>query len=339
MLAIASLVRGKSIQMRCRKCGEKAVINMRQHKLALCTAHFLDWVPEQVEHAIRKYDMFTHQDRLLVAVSGGKDSLSLWDILHRLGYSADGLYIGLGIDGGVDYSTNSLKYAHTFAQEHDLKLHVVDIPAEFGESLQDIALRTHRGHYKPCSVCGLTKRHVMNRIARQYNYSALLTGHNLDDEAAILFGNTINWLGPYLVHQSPVLEADKPGLMRKVKPLCRIYEREMAAYALLSGIKYIHDECPFAKDSTSIYHKELLNKLESDRPGAKLNFYLSFLRARRDGLFSPSIDERAEFLHTCPQCGQPTSAPGLCAFCRMFVKVGDQVESEQLEDHHFNRNE
>ena len=313
--------------MRCRKCGEKAVINMRQHKLALCTTHFLDWVPEQVDHAIRKYDMFTHQDRLLVAVSGGKDSLSLWDILQRLDYPADGLYIGLGIDGGINYSPSSLAHTRSFAQEHGLNLHVVDIPAEYGESIQSIALRTHRGHYKPCSVCGLTKRHVMNRIARQHNYSVLLTGHNLDDEAAILFGNTINWLGPYLLHQSPVLEADKPGLVRKVKPLCRMYEREMAAYALLRDIQYIHDECPFSKDSTSIYHKELLNKLESDRPGAKLNFYLSFLRARRDGLFSPSIDEQAEFLHSCPECGQPTSAPGLCAFCRMFSKVEDPGET------------
>ncbi len=317
--------------MRCRKCGEKACINMRQHKLALCKTHFLEWVPEQVEHAIQKYNMFTRQDRLLVAVSGGKDSLSLWDILQRLGYSADGLYIGLGIDHGVEYSKNSRDFTSKFAQERDLILHVVDIQEEYGETISEVAMRTHRGHYKPCSVCGLTKRHVMNRIARQYNYSTLLTGHNLDDEAAILFGNTINWLGNYLVHQSPVLEADKPGLVRKVKPLCRMYEREMAAYALLSGINYIHDECPFSIDSTSIYHKELLNKLESDRPGAKLNFYLSFLRAKRDGLFSPSADENADLLHSCPECGQPTSAPGLCAFCRMIVPLNDKMISKNHE--------
>src|SRR4030066_780767 len=307
--------------MRCRKCGEKASINMRQHKLALCKTHFLGWVPEPVERVIRKYQMFTHTDHLLVAVSGGKDSLSLWDILLRLGYSADGLYIGLGIDAVVKYSEKSLQYAQIFAQDRNLLLRVVDIQNEYGESVPDVAMRTHRGRYKPCSVCGLAKRHVMNRIARQFNYSALLTGHNLDDEAAILFGNTLSWLGSYLVHQSPVLEADKPGLVRKVKPLCRIYEREMAAYALLRNIHYIQEECPFAEDSTSIYYKGLLNKMESDKPGVKLNFYLSFLRAKRDGLFSPSIDENAELLHTCPECGQPTSAPGLCVFCRMFIQI------------------
>ena len=82
--------------MKCRRCGEKAVINMRQHKLALCKEHYLDWLPEQVERAIQKYHMFTRDERILVAVSGGKDSLSLWDILDRLEYKADGLYIGLG---------------------------------------------------------------------------------------------------------------------------------------------------------------------------------------------------------------------------------------------------
>ena len=305
--------------MRCRKCGEKACINMRQHKLALCKTHFLDWVPEQVERAIHNVQMFTHTDRLLVAVSGGKDSLSLWDILQRLGYSADGLYIGLGIDAGVKYSQISLEYARTFAQGHNLMLRIVDLQAEYGESITELAMRTHRGRYKPCSVCGLAKRHVMNRIARQNDYSVLLTGHNLDDEAAILFGNTLSWSGSYLLHQAPVLEADRPGLVRKVKPLFRMYEREMAAYALLRGIRYIHEECPHASDSTSIYHKELLNKLESDRPGAKLNFYLSFLQARRNGLFSPSADQHADLIHTCPECGQPTSAPGLCVFCRLFI--------------------
>jgi uncharacterized protein (TIGR00269 family) len=272
--------------------------------------------------------MFTHDDHVLVAVSGGKDSLSLWEILHRLGYSADGLYIGLGIDSGVGYSENSLKYAKAFATDHDLHLHLVDIRSEYGETIPELAMRTHRGHYKPCSVCGLAKRHVMNRIARQNNYAALVTGHNLDDEVAILFGNILTWQGSYLIHQAPVLEAGKPGLVRKTKPLCRMYEREMAAYALLQGIPYIHDECPYAEGSTSIYHKELLNSLESDRPGAKLSFYLSFLQAKRNGLFSPSIDEKAEQIHTCPECGQSTSAPGLCVFCRMFTQAEVGLDSQ-----------
>lgn len=309
--------------MKCRKCAQKAAINMQQHKLALCKDHFLAWIPEQTERFILKYQMFTRSDRVLVAVSGGKDSLSLWDILVRLNFQADGLYIGLGIDGETGYSAESQRLAEKFAQERGLQLRVVDVAREYGESIPQMAQRTTRGRYKPCAVCGMSKRHIMNRVAREGGYDVLVTGHNLDDEAAVLFGNTLNWISGYLARQWPVLEANRPGLVRKAKPLCRFYEREMAAYALLSGIEYIYEECPHALGSKSLYHKSILNQLEADQPGTKLNFYLTFLQAKEKGLFGPQADPEAQALHTCPSCGQPTTAPGECAFCRMVVKVND----------------
>jgi uncharacterized protein (TIGR00269 family) len=264
--------------------------------------------------------MFTRNDRVLVAVSGGKDSLSLWDILAKLGYSADGLYIGLGIDGGVAYSDESRRLTEKFAAERGLKLVVVDVQEQHGITIPELASQTYRGQEKPCSVCGLSKRHIMNRVARDEGYAVLATGHNLDDEAAVLFGNTLNWAVGYLTRQGPVLEASHPGLARKCKPLCRFYEREMAAYALLGGIEYIYDECPHAAGAKSIYYKEILNKLEADRPGAKLSYYLGFLQAREAGLFSANADPERELLHACPSCGQPTSSPGECTYCRMMGK-------------------
>src|SRR6185436_17816360 len=203
--------------MKCRKCGEKASVNMRQHKLALCKAHYLEWVPEQTERFIKKYDMFTHDEKILVAVSGGKDSLALWDILVRLGYQADGLYIGLGIDGGIGYSSEAHRLSQEFADQRNLKLHVLDVEQQYGQPIPVMAQISHRGHGKPCAVCGLAKRHVMNRIARDLGYDVLATGHNLDDEAAVLFGNALTWSGDYLLRQGPVLPASD-GLARKVKP-------------------------------------------------------------------------------------------------------------------------
>jgi uncharacterized protein (TIGR00269 family) len=167
----------------------------------------------------------------------------------------------------------------------------------------------------------------MNRLAREGEYDVLVTGHNLDDEAAVLFGNTLNWSKGYLLRQGPVLEARR-GLVRKAKPLCRFYEREMATYALVRGIEYMYDECPHAVGAKTIYYKELLNKLEADRPGAKLSFYLSFLQAKQKGLFATHTGDTdqlnetgaaGELLNICPLCGQPTSAPGECAFCRMIT--------------------
>ncbi len=298
---------------------------MRQHKLALCKEHYLEWIPEQTEKFIKKYQMFTHEEKILVAVSGGKDSLSLWDILVRLGYKADGVYLGLGIDEDINYSHESQRLCEKFAAENNLKLHVVDIEKEYGQSIPMLAQSSHRGYGKPCAVCGLAKRHEMNRIARDLGYDVLATGHNLDDEAAVLFGNTLNWASEFLLRQGPVLP-EKNGLARKVKPLCRFYEREMTAYALLSGIEYIYEECPFAEGSKSIFYKETLNQLETTRPGAKLIFYLGFLEARKSGELFIEKNVEAGVLHDCPKCGQPTSTPDYCSFCRMIEKANAEAE-------------
>ncbi len=304
--------------MRCRKCRQKAVINMRQHRLALCKEHYVEWFQHQTERTIKKYKMFRKDEPVLVAVSGGKDSLALWDVLLALGYQADGFYLRLGIDEGIRYSEESYAKIKAFVEQHPgVKLHVVDVKETYGESIPEVARRVQRGKGKPCSVCGLIKRHEMNRVAYELGYPVLATGHNLDDEVAVLFSNTLNWQVGYLARQHPVLPG-REGFARKVKPFCRFYERETAAYALLRGIDYMYEECPFSVGANTIYYKELLNKLEEERPGAKLHFYLSFLRAKeKERLFANWQKSQAE-LHACEQCGQPTSAPGRCAFCRLW---------------------
>jgi uncharacterized protein (TIGR00269 family) len=308
--------------MKCRKCSQAAVFNMRQHKLALCEVHYPEWFVAQTERAIEKYRMFGPDDRVLVAVSGGKDSLALWDVLLSLGYQADGLYIDLGIGGDAGYSAGSYsaasrdKVEQFAAQRPEARFTVVDVKAEYGETLPEVARRVRRGRGKPCSVCGLIKRHVMNRVTRDGGYDVLATGHNLDDEVAVLFGNVLHWQTGYIARQAPVLPASGEGLARKVKPFCRFYERETAAYTLITGIDYIYDECPHAVGATSLRHKGILNQMEEESPGTKLQFYLGFLRARKEGFFREHAAEVE--LHPCSNCGQPTSAPEVCAFCRLW---------------------
>jgi uncharacterized protein (TIGR00269 family) len=259
--------------------------------------------------------MFAPEDRILVAVSGGKDSLSLWDVLLRLEYQVEGVYIHLGING-EGYSARSLEYVERFAAEREgAGFQVVDLKADYDQSVPELAQTTRRGR-KPCSLCGLVKRHIMNRVAYEGGYNAIATGHNLDDEAAILMQNALHWQTGYLARQSPVLPCTHPRLARKVKPFVHLYERETAAYALVRGIDYIYDECPHAVGSKTIFYKGLLNQLENRSRGAKLDFYLTFLRARGQGLLS--VREKALVMRDCQHCGQPTTAPGLCAFCRLW---------------------
>ena len=305
--------------MRCRKCEKKAVHNMPQHRLALCREHYLEWIPEQTERFINKYRMFSHQDHILVAVSGGKDSLSLWDVLHRLEYKTEGIYINLGIDNGIDYSARSKQFAQEFADSRNLKLKIISLDTSYGTTIPTLAEKNTRGKDRPCSTCGLVKRYLMNLSAQEGDFDVLVTGHNLDDEAATLFGNTLTWESESIRRQSAVL-VENVGLARKAKPFCRLYERDIAAYALLAGIDYIYDECPFAVGSTSIAHKEFLNQMESQHPGTKLIFYTSFLKAKDEGLFQDPEKAHNNILHPCPNCGQLTSATAECSFCRLMLK-------------------
>ena len=291
---------------------------MRQHRRRLCANHFVEWFVSMTQRTIEKHGMFSLADRVLVAVSGGKDSLALWDVLLRLGHQAEGMYISLGIDEDLGYSDTSLEMCQRFISAHhpEAILHVVDVESEYGQSIPTLARTKQRGRGRPCSVCGLVKRHVMNRFARDGDFAAIATGHNLDDEVAVLMQNTLHWQTGYLARQAPVL-VEREGLARKVKPFVRIYEREAAAYTLIRGIDYIYDECPYAKGSTTNFYKDLLNQLELRSSGAKQQFYLQFLQARDGGSVSFAAEERAE-LHPCRQCSQPTTAGDLCAFCRLW---------------------
>jgi uncharacterized protein (TIGR00269 family) len=305
--------------MKCRHCDARAVIRMRQHRLALCKDHYIEWFIGQTKRAIKKYQMFGPDERVLVAVSGGKDSLALWDVLWKLGYSAAGLYLNLGIESEEGYSEESERFAREFAAERGLTLHVVDVTETYGESIPQMAQKTRHGRQKPCSTCGLVKRHEMNRVAHELGYDVLATAHNLDDEVAILFGNVMMWQTELLARQSPVLDASE-GFSRKVKPFVRFYERETAAYTLLRGIPYIEEECPHATGSKQLYYKDLVNRMEQEQPGIKLAFFVGFLKAKEQGTFHNLPEDNKKLLLTpCPNCGQPTTSAGLCAFCRTIA--------------------
>ena len=270
----------------------------------------------QVEKAIKDFDMLAPTDRVLVAVSGGKDSLAVWDMLVELGYAADGLYIGLGIG---DYSDESQRYTEAFAAERGLKLQVVKLREEYGYDIPTAAAVTRR---VPCSACGLSKRHLFDRAALEGGYDVVVTGHNLDDEAAVLFGNTMRWDVEYLARQFPVLPA-RDGFPKKVKPLVRLTEREMAAWCIVRGIDYIVEECPMAAGNKHLGYKATLNTIEAQSPGSKASFYLNFIEKMAPLLAGHSVAAAGD-LGRCESCGSPTTGE-VCSFCRLVERTAGHV--------------
>lgn len=254
--------------------------------------------------------MLSPDSRPVVMVSGGKDSLVLWEVLNHLGYPAHGLHLDQGIG---DYSRDSRRRCQEFARERGFSLHLLSLPDILGCGIQEVARVDGR---KPCAACGLIKRHFFNRFARERGYDVVATGHNLDDEAATLLGNLLRWQTGYLARQTPVLPASGIGLVPRVKPLYRLTERETSSFAVLHGIEYVVEECPLAAGARSIIYKQALNDLERHSPGTKLQLYQGFLERARHRF---QEEERVE-LGPCSQCGQPTSLE-TCAFCHLLQRL------------------
>ncbi len=306
--------------MNCTKCHTKAVIGLHRHNAAFCKPCFNEFVHDQVGRAITSQQMFAKDDRILVAVSGGKDSLALWHILLTLGYKADALYVDLGIGGYSEQSHQKVKaFAETIGAAHAASWHVYTVEQAEGAGIRELAMLIHR---PTCSTCGTIKRYHFNRVAVEQDFDVMATGHNLDDEAARLLGNVLHWQEDYLDKQGPTLPASVEGFAKKVKPLYRLSEREIAAYAVLNKIDYIVEECPMAKGSKMLLYKDVLNRLETESPGTKQQFYWRFLerQATSQSTSSSMAEKDQAKLHPCTTCGQPTTAD-VCSYCKMMARA------------------
>ena len=254
------------------------------------------------------HSLITREDRVLVALSGGKDSLALMLELSLQGYNVTGLHIDLAIPHSSEVARAKVE---AFARKHSLPLLVVNLVSE----KLPIPLVKERIKRPICSACGSIKRYYFNKIALDEGFTALATGHNLDDEVARLFSNTLRWDDAYLSTQGPCLEGEH-GFVKKVKPLWRLTEFETANYAFLRGIDIHRAPCPYSGGASFSVLKGLMQRLEEVMPGRKIDFYQGFLKRGRPA-FAACKEDLATVLHPCPQCGYPTSADDICGVCRI----------------------
>ena len=305
--------------MKCTKCGREAVVKLRHHNLKLCKEHFFEYFEKRVLKAIKKFEMFSKSDRILVAVSGGKDSMSLWYVLKTLGYDVEALFVKTW-SGNLSFP--ALEKIEKLGAVLKSAVHVVDSTVYFdGLSTFEIARILRR---PVCSICGLVRRYLMNKFAVENGYDVLATGHNLDDEATVLLGNILHWQDDYIFRSWPVLEKTHEKFVKKVKPLVYLYEEEVRRYADLRGIDYLKNACPFSIDATSTVYKRILNELEDEQPGVKLRFYTGFLK-EKERIFR--VEERKVDLVECERCGYPTTSK-VCAFCRLRENVSKRRMKE-----------
>lgn len=259
--------------------------------------------------------MLREDDRILVALSGGKDSMALVHQLVRLGLKPHALHIDLDIEHS---SFEACKRAKKFCTENNVPLKVVHTQ-EHGLNIPLLKKHVNR---PVCSFCGKIKRYLFNKYALDNGYTVLATGHNLDDETARLMANTLRWDTGYLRDVGPVL-SEKRGFVRKIKPLYRLTEFELANYCYLNGIAYNMRGCPYSFDASFNIYKNLLNQLEKAQPGRKRSFYEAFQKKGRP-YFARGQNDCGPSLTPCLKCGYPTSEQ-VCGVCRLKEELKNKT--------------
>lgn len=293
--------------MKCTRCKERAVVALPSHTAGFCPECYLIFFERQVQRAIKEQGLFTFEDKILIALSGGKDSLALALQLKKSGYNIFGLHIDLAIPQS---SPTAREHVEKFCRTHNISLSVLEME-KFGLAIPLVRQKIKR---PVCSVCGKIKRYFFNKFAMDNGFNVLATGHNLDDEVARLFSNILRWDSAYLGDQGPFLPAEN-GFARKVKPLYRLSEFETANFCFISDIEYGFAPCPYSKGASFTYYKTLFDELEHKQPGRKLSFYSGFLQRGREA-FARQDREQGVQPSACAECGYPTSQE-TCGVCRI----------------------
>ncbi|MCF8109156.1 MAG: adenine nucleotide alpha hydrolase family protein [Desulfohalobiaceae bacterium] len=297
---------------KCIRCRQQAEIHLPSHHANFCPDCFLLFFQRQVSRGLKKIPVDV-SGPLMVAVSGGKDSLAVWQVLLDLGYTTKGVYVDLGLK---DFSRASLECVADFARERNLQWERISLRREFGFSLLEID-RLLKG--KTCASCGRLKRGLLNRTTARQGFQTLVTGHHLDDEAGRLLGNLLGNRQEHVRKQAPFLPSPHPKVPARIKPLYRVDVREIKAYNQLKHIRAVQGSCPLAKGATSPYFKEALSLLEQKMPGSKRSFLYAYSQE------SPGIEPDAHY-GSCERCGEPAFGP-LCSLCSLKNRVLQKTHS------------
>ncbi len=282
---------------------------------------FIRWFEDTVRATVREHGLLGRNDKVLVAVSGGKDSTTALYLLHRFGYDVEGLIIDQLLG---EHSKRNLGNIRGFCAENGIRLHVVHMRDVYGCSVcyMKSVLEGRGIKMNSCTICGVVRRNILNRKARELSANKLVTGHNLDDEVQTLVMNYIRGDMACLARTGPMtgVKADR-RFVQRVKPLYFCLESDVKRYSMLMGFPVVYDPCPCSLDSYRTELKRHLNRLEDERPGTKRAMMNGFL----DAMGPLRAAYRGKRIGTCPACGEPSSG-GVCRTCSLVGMVAGAKE-------------
>jgi len=262
--------------------------------------------------------MFEIDDKIAIAVSGGKDSVSLLHILAKIekDFSKVSLCAITADEGIKGYRDEALKTAAENCAKLGVKHIVVSFKDLFGYTLDEIAANTRSDGLTPCAYCGVLRRRALNVAAREAGVDKVATAHNLDDEVQTFLLNIIHGDPLRIVRSGATFSMEEPGLIPRVKPLCEILEKEIALYAYFKAIPFQEVPCPYAGTALRNDARNILNRLEEKHLGTKYAVYSSMQKIRQ------ALEATAEktTLKPCKDCGEPTTQE-TCQTCQILQKL------------------
>ncbi len=303
----------------CSACKAKEAFFRRQYSgETLCKKCFVQSIEAKVRATITRYHMLKFDDHLAVAVSGGKDSLSLLHILAKLKrFRPKTLMTAVTVDEGIEgYRNEALEIAAANCKQLEIPHYVVSFKELYGFTLDEIVSRAHdKGETEltACAYCGVLRRKAINAGARQVHADKVATAHTLDDEVQTVLMNIFHGDTMRLAKEKPVTCDVHPLLVQKIKPFCEIPEKESALYAYIKKIKFQDTPCPYASEALRNDIRGMINLMEAKHAGTKFTVFKAIGRLR------PALEEtsKKEKFGTCTDCGEP-SALDLCKCCEML---------------------
>jgi len=295
----------------CTKCGGSPFYTRRYSGEVLCQACFRASIVEKTRRTIAKYGLLRRGDKVGVAVSGGKDSLSLLEVLGVLSKTRGFDLVALTVDEGVQgYREESIEHAKWLTKKLGVEQVVVSYKELYGFDLDSALDWKDEREVSSCSMCGVFRRRAIDEAAERAGVAVIATGHNLDDYVQTFMMNLMHgdvdrlgWLDPLII------DPDFP--FRRVKPFMEIYEEEVALYAHLSGLPFQSHNCPYMHEGLRSEVRDYLNELEAKHPGMK------------NVLVSSAVQVSARLSATkgpepvaCKVCGKPSTGE-VCSVCRM----------------------
>jgi uncharacterized protein (TIGR00269 family) len=290
----------------------------------LCAQCFCRSIEDKVRVTVAKYEMFEPTDKIMVAVSGGKDSVALLHILAKIEKAFPKASLcAVTVDEGIKgYRDEALKFAIGNCRKLGVKHFVTSFKELYGYSLDEIVKMTlERGEnakgLTPCAYCGVLRRRALNLAARKAGVDKLATAHNLDDETQTILLNILHGDALRIARVKPVLTEAHPKFVQRVKPMCEVPEKEIALYAYLKQIEFQSIPCPYASTALRSDIRVMLNRMEEKHAGIKFTLIRSVERLR------PALDAVAEEvkLRDCRECGEPTVGE-ICKPCQILQKLG-----------------